>query len=141
MRLTMYIYIGAVVVKTPTIIQHVSSVGFVLGITLKASGDTSLEYIGQWFCVPANLFIHFDICYSYIAGLGLAIYRILYIKHDHWVKYNIGERTLLCIILFGGLFLAASCVFVYNIHDYATLSLFSTGNFPNQLRTFKSISK
>ena len=71
-------------------IQHVGAVLFVLWATLVVIGDASPEYIGQWFCVPVKLFITFEIYYSYIAGLGLSIYRILYIKHDYWLKYKIG---------------------------------------------------
>ena len=122
-----------ILIISASAVQHVSIVLFVLGITLVVIGDASLEYIGQWFCVPTKLFIAFDIYYSYIAGLGLSIYRILYIKHDCWVKYKIGERNLLYVILLGGLFLAAFAVLVVNTHDYEEVARETCMTFPRRL--------
>ena len=35
-------------------------------------------------------------------SLGLAYYRLLYVKIPHWVKFTIGERNLLCVISLTG---------------------------------------
>lgn len=37
-------------------------------------------------------------------SLGMAYYRLLYVKVPKWVKYNIGERSLLVGVLVAGIF-------------------------------------
>ncbi len=36
-------------------------------------------------------------------SLGMVLYRLLYVKAPHYVKYNIGETKLLVLIASGGL--------------------------------------
>ena len=117
-----------ILILVATVIKHANIVSFVLGTTLMVLNDTSLEYIGQWYCVSIRLLYQFDACYSCVGSLGVSIFRILYIKNDQWVKYVIGEKALLNIILFGGLTLTAFFVLVLNIHDYGLFNSFPHGN-------------
>ena len=73
---------------------------------------------GSWVCTLYRFLNRFNLAYTVIGGLGLSIYRILYIQKDHWVRYVIGEKRLLNIILFGGLGIAA-----------VTLVLFASNGF------------
>ena len=58
-----------VLILVATIIQHANIVSWVLYYTLVILSDTSLEYIGQWYCVPMKWFYLFDMFYSYIGSL------------------------------------------------------------------------
>ena len=42
------------------------------------------------------------IIYLTAGSLGLAYYRLLYVKFPHWVKFSIGENCLLCVISTSG---------------------------------------
>jgi hypothetical protein len=53
----------------------------------------------------------------------MSVYRILYIKCDHWVKYRIGEKILLYSILLGGLALAIVCVVLFALSDYEATTI------------------
>ena len=103
------------------LIQHVNIVNQIFNRTLIMATGTSLEYFGTWYCLPVKLVFEFDLCYNCVGSLGIAIFRILYIKHDHWVKETIGENTLLRIILFGGVMLTSLCMFAVHVNDYEQL--------------------
>ena len=110
-----------VLIIVASTIQYVAIIFSTLSGTIIVWNDSTLENIGPWLWVTTKLLVSFDIYYSYIAGLGLSTFRILYIKHNYWVKYKIGERSLLNIILFGGLFVAAFLVLLLNIDAYAEI--------------------
>ena len=75
-------------------IQHVLIVCAVINATLITSIGSSLADIGgPWHCISSRWLFQFGMSYSIIGGLGIAIFRILYIKHDAWVKYTIREKT------------------------------------------------
>ena len=44
----------------------------------------------------------YGLAYLSVGSLGIAIYRVLYIRHENLVKYIIGEKSLLWIILLTG---------------------------------------
>ena len=81
-----------VLIVVASVIQHVNVAFFMLWCSFIFFNDILLEYWNTY-CVPTKLLFQFDMIYSYVAGLGISIYRILYIKHDYWVKYTIGEKT------------------------------------------------
>ena len=67
------------------------------GISFEAIIGTTLA------CIPLNLVISFEQFYTVIGTLGIAIYRILLIKHSDFVNYKIGEKRLLGIIVVCGI--------------------------------------
>ena len=85
-----------------------------LGVLMSLIYETLVVYYGEnlenitgyEFCSVVRLVFGFDIFYSFISGLGIAIYRILLIKRNQWVKYGIGEDNLLLLILLSGLSMA-----------------------------------
>ena len=104
-----------VLILVVSITQHVRVVVLTLRVTMIVSTGTLLEYIpGPWFCTFSRLVFQFEHSYSCIGSLVISIYRILYIKQDQWVKYSIGQKNLLCVILFGGVALSASVVLLLN---------------------------
>ena len=50
-----------------------------------------------------------------IGSLGIAIYRLMYIKYEEWVKYIIGEQTLLIIVLSSSLSMCGLVVYLYDL--------------------------
>jgi hypothetical protein len=105
-----------------SLIQHVSIVLFVVRLSLVVLNDVNLDQIGaQSFCIASSLIYLFDLCYSCIRSLGISLFRILYIKHDLWLKYDFGENKFLYITLVCGLCLAAVFVTLLNVHGYSHL--------------------
>jgi hypothetical protein len=49
-----------------------------------------------------------------MGGLGIAYYRLLYVKASNWVKYSIGDKQLLAAIGLGGLILSSFFTFVFS---------------------------
>ena len=88
-----------------SLFEHLTAVAFSILYTMMVAADATLEFIiGPWLCYPITLLYRFVVFYSIIGKLGISIYRILLIKCDELVRYKIGLRTLLCIILFIGVF-------------------------------------
>ena len=117
-----------------SLIQHINIVLFVIRLTLLFLNDVNLDQIGaQHFCMAHSLISQFDLCYSCIGSLGISVFRILYIKHDQWLKYDFGENKFMCITLLGGLSLATIFVTSFNINDYSQIQQDTTMTFP-QLR-------
>jgi hypothetical protein len=97
------------------IIQHISSIVFQVLETVIVWSNIPLQDItGPWICTPLRLFFLFEIVYSVIGGLGIAIYRILLIKHDQLVKDVIGGKNLLYIILFTGMLISFCLAYLFH---------------------------
>ena len=105
-------------------IEHVTVVVFALAYTILIVADTPLKnVVGPWFCYPVNLLLRFGLYYSITGTLGISIYRILLIKCNIWLKYNVGENNMLFVILFGGIFLGVLFVLLGSSSDYEALFL------------------
>ena len=77
---------------------------------------------GEWYCIVVYYAHVFVIYYSIIGGLMIAVYRLLLITQDQWVKYIVGERKLLGIIMILGIVLTLFFVVLTNAStDYDQL--------------------
>ena len=67
-----------------------------------------------------------SITYRGVNGLGIAVIRFLYIKRGTWVKYNIGEWTL--IFWVGIKISSVSCliIYLYGMENVSNRSLYNT---------------
>ena len=89
------------------IFQHLHVVVFQVHDTIIVLSNSPLrDVIGAWICTPLRLFFLFEMVYSVIGGLGIAIYRILLIKRDKLVRHIIGDKNLLYITLFSGILIS-----------------------------------
>ena len=98
-----------------TVSQHLTHASTFVWYLLIVLGE---KPTGYWFCTFFKNLYRFDLAYAVIGGFGISVYRILYIRCDHWVKYGIGEKILLYGILLGGLALATVCVVLFGLSDY-----------------------
>ena len=99
-------------------INHFSVLIALIYETLVVYYGENLESItGYEFCVFARYTFGFDMLYSFFGGLGIAIYRILLIKRNQWVKYGFGEENLLLLVLLSGVGLAMGFVSTAMIAD------------------------
>ena len=80
--------------------------------------EWKLDEIEQWLCIIFKFSVVFELYYSCVGSLGISIYRILYIKHDEIVKYKIGERNLLLLVMIGGVLLTTFMTLTTFMNDY-----------------------
>ena len=93
--------------------QHLYVTVLQIHETIVVWNDRTLEDItGSWFCMPLHLFYLSGVLYTFIGGLGIAIYRILLIKHDTFARNTVGLKTLSSIIFFSGIFLLALMMYL-----------------------------
>ena len=108
-------------------VQHLTQIHVALSATMMVFNITPFSWStdnldhGHWFCTTQKQLYEFEGYYSVVGSLMIAIYRILLIKHYHWVKYQIGEKTLLRIILLGGILFVLLCVGLKATDDYEQL--------------------
>ena len=81
--------------------QHIFFVTFQTHHTLIVTYGIPFEDIidSTWACVPMRLIYSFEQRYSIIGSLGIAVYRILLIKHNDFVKNTFGPKNLVGTIL------------------------------------------
>ena len=102
-----------------SIIQHTAALISAIVITsVVVTGKGLDEWIeGGFFCTALRKLIIFDLVYSIVGSFGMSIYRILYIKMESWVKYAIGETTLLIIVILGGFVISLSPFVIRSLTD------------------------
>ena len=78
---------------------------------------------GENFCRKLPLVPAFSLTASIVWSCLLALYRILFIKFDTWVKFGIGEKRLLRICVFLGVVAQVSCSFLLFYFDEENLTV------------------
>ena len=86
-------------ILTSTIIHHVTHGWLVIWYILSLMNETSLgDLLHPNWCHVTQYVGCYGIAYLSVGSLGIAIYRVLYIRNDYLVKYVIGEQILLMMI-------------------------------------------
>ena len=107
-----------VLILVSAVVHHVTQFSVALHLTATLVFDIAPgDIFGRVYCDILMVFECWGLVYGLTTGtLGIAIYRVLYIKRDVWVKYHIGETRLLLIILFVG-FVVNSLVPAFLFYD------------------------
>ena len=89
-----------ILILTQAVIQHLVCLLMVAVYTIGVGFDiTYSEHLGEVWCNIPWYGGCFGIVYRNIGSLGMAIYRLLLIKCNYWVKEKVGQRNLLVIVL------------------------------------------
>ena len=83
------------------------------------------DKVGYGACWAFMVIGAFGVTYLCIGSLGMAIYRLLYIKNENWVKYKIGEKRLLFIVFFSSFAITTILVMMFTIEDSGDRSGFN----------------
>ena len=100
--------------------HHLAIVLHAILLTLMVLMDTNVNDIaGNWSCVISKAIVVFDLSYSDIGigSLGIAIYRLFYIKFQRF-SANVREMKTCYIILIGGLAISVVNVVLVFTNDY-----------------------
>ena len=92
-----------VLIITSAITHHlthcISGTWYILVLVI---GSPLSDIFGSQSCQIMMYVAVYGLAYLSVGSLGIAIYRVMYIRHENLVKYIIGEKPLLLIILFMG---------------------------------------
>lgn len=93
-----------ILIFTQAVIHHITHVFTGVNIILSISFDGLSNIIfGEIYCEIVISVAAFGIFYLAIGGFFIALFRILYIRHNHWTKYVAGEQIVLAFLLTAGL--------------------------------------
>ena len=107
-----------VLTLTSAIIHHVTHISSGTWHALVCLVDTPLgHFVGDDICWVMMVIGVYGIVYLSVGSFWIAIYRTLYIKCESWVKYVIGEKMLLMIVLFLSIGISGIICFLHVIED------------------------
>ena len=76
-------------------------------------------FVGDEVCWVMMVVGVYGIVYLTVGSFWIAVYRTLYIRHECWVRYVIGEKVLLLIVLFLSIGISGVICFLYVFEDNA----------------------
>ena len=117
-----------VLIFVSTSLQHLTNLMRMVFYTILISDGNNFEHwewqmkgVERYACSFFRFSVTFELYYNCVGSVGLSIYRILYIKHDSFVKYTFGERNLLFLILGGGILITTIMALSTCMNDYEQL--------------------
>ena len=107
-----------VLTLTGAIIHHVTHISVGGWHALVCLVKTPLgHFVGDDVCWAMVVIGVYGIVYLSVGSFGIAIYRTLYIKCEYWVKYVVGEKMLLMMILVLSIGMSGIICLLYMIED------------------------
>ena len=98
--------------------HHFSIIFHAILITLIVLQEANANYIvGNWYCELSRNVVIFDMFYSVLGRVGIAIYRLCYIRF-HTFSCDGGEKKTCCFILAAGWAIALVCVVILRTTEY-----------------------
>ena len=99
--------------------RHLNMLVYMISRMCIVFNDTTLVKVtGTWFTTASAILYRFDANYYFVGNFGIALYRIMLIKHDTLVEHRIGSTRLFFIILFGGLLISSCFTVLLHVNDY-----------------------
>ena len=107
-----------VLTASSAMIQHVThiwTVSWYSIIYLDIVGIPISEALGDHWCQIVQTVCMYGMFWTNVGSLGIAVYRLMYIKYEEWVKYTIGEELLLFIVMTSSLIMNGLVVYLYDL--------------------------
>ena len=96
-------------------VTHIWTVSWYTTIYLDLVGLPIAEALGDHWCQIIQSVCLYGIFWPIVGSLGIAVYRLMYIKYEELVKYIIGERLLLLIVIASSHIVCGSVVYLYDL--------------------------
>ena len=107
-----------VLTVTSAIIHHTTHVALGIWNVVIMMLDTPLGDIVGFRCCQLMMMVgEYGIVYLSVGSLGVAVYRVLYIRHEYWVKYVCGEKLLLFVVVVINITMTGLLVALHVIED------------------------
>ena len=96
-------------------VTHIWIVSWYSIIYLDVVGIPISVALGDHWCQIVQTVCMYGIFWTNVGSLGIAVYRLMYIKYEEWVKYTIGEELLLFIVMTSSLIMCGVVVYLYDL--------------------------
>ena len=96
-------------------VTHIWKVSWYTIMNFDLFGIPITDALGDHWCQIIQTVSLYGMFWINIGSLGIAVYRLMYIKHEEWVKYIIGEQTLLIIVMSSSLSMCGLVVYLYDM--------------------------
>ena len=107
-----------VLIVASAIIHHITHLSTGIYYILCLTMYTPLgDVFGSWYCHTAGYIAVYGVSYLGVGSLGIAIYRFLYIQFNYWVKYRVGEKIFMWIVLILSVAMSGLLTFSYMLEQ------------------------
>ena len=105
-----------VLTVTSAIIHHITHTWAGISYVVRLNMKTPIaDVLGAHYCLITYVVGMYGLAYLCVGSLGVAVYRVLYIRHEYWVKNIIGEKRLLAIVLALSIITTVIVVFLFSL--------------------------
>ena len=105
-----------ILIVSSAVVHHFTHVWMGLSHAMILTIDTSMaDAMGDYFCQITYIIALYGLIYLSVGSFGISLYRVIYIKREHWIKQVIGEKRLLGIILAFSLVFSGIMVGLFNL--------------------------
>ena len=108
-----------ILIVTSAVIHHLTHLwaGISHGMILMMDISMS-DAVSDTFCKITYIVGVYGLMYLSVGSFGISLYRMIYIKREHWIKHVIGEKRLLGIILVFSLLFCGMMVYLEYIETH-----------------------
>ena len=116
-----------ILIVSSAAVHHFTHLWMGLSYAMILTMDTSMaDAMGDYFCQITYIIALYGLIYLSVGSFGISLYRVIYIKREHWIKQVIGEKRLLGIILMLSLLLCGMIVYLHNFETMKERSFLNT---------------
>ena len=87
------------------------------GVHALLSSTAPIQMFGPFYCTLMNITTTFGVVHLASGSFGIAVFRIMYIRFEDFVKYHIGEKKLLLLISSGSIIISSTLTSLHKIEE------------------------
>ena len=101
-----------------SVIQHIKHISLAINYTLTLGFNLMVgELLGGTYCQISLIITVFGTCHLVFSSLSIAIFRLLYLKCDTWLKYRAGELRTSTVLFSASLLFSAFFTFLFLVEE------------------------
>ena len=122
-----------ILIVISAVVHHYTHLGTVIPhamiITYNGINDkntSKADVMGNQFCQITYIIALYGLAYLIVGSFGISLYRVLYIKHEQWIKQVVGEKRLLGIALAFSVTFSGILVILFNLETIKERAFLNT---------------
>ena len=122
-----------ILIVISAVVHHFTHLGTVIPhamiITYNDINDkntSKADVMGNQFCQITYIIALYGLAYLIVGSFGISLYRVLYIKHEQWIKQVVGEKRLLGIVLAFSVTFSGILVILFNLETIKERAFLNT---------------